>query len=96
MLGNTQVLFVGFAAWALHGERPGRTVFLGVPLAFAGMTFVSGLGRADAYGADPVLGTLLGLATGVTYSVFLLAFRRSTGEGESPFAPFLVATIGVV
>lgn len=96
VLGNTQVLFVGFAAWAIFGERPRPAVFVGVPLAFAGLALVSGLGRADAYGADPVLGTLFGLATGVTYSVFLLVFRRSTTAGESPFAPWLLATVGVV
>jgi len=95
VLGNTQVLFVGLAAWLLYGERPRRAVFLGLPLAFAGMTLVSGLGRPDAYGEDPALGTLLGLATGICYSIFLLLFRRASHGGTTPFGPFLLATVAM-
>lgn len=95
VLGNTQVLFVGLAAWALYGERPRRAVFLGLPLAFVGMTLVSGLGRPDAYGEDPALGTLLGLVTGICYSIFLLLFRRATHAGETPFGPFFLSTLAL-
>ncbi len=94
VLGNTQVIFVGLAAWFLHGERPRRSMFVGLPIAFLGMTLVSGLGRADAYGADPFRGTLFGLLTGVTYAFFLLLLRRSTRNEATPFATFSVATIG--
>jgi drug/metabolite transporter (DMT)-like permease len=94
VLGNTQVIFVGLAAWFLHGERPRRSMFVGIPLAFVGMTLVSGLGRADAYGENPLLGTLFGLLTGVTYAFFLLLFRRSTRHDSTPFAAFSVATLG--
>jgi len=94
VLGNTQVIFVGIAAWLLHGERPRRAVLLGVPLAFFGMAFVSGLGRADAYGEYPLRGTFFGLLTGITYAIFLLVFRHATRKEESPFAAFLVCTLG--
>lgn len=96
VLGNTQVIFVGLAAWFLHGERPRRSMFIGIPVAFIGMTLVSGLGRADAYGQNPILGTLFGLLTGVAYTFFLLLFRRSTRDDSTPFAAFCISTIGAL
>ena len=94
VLGNTQVIFVGFAAWLLHGERPRRSMLVGLPIAFVGMVLVSGLGRPDAYGEDPLLGTFLGLLTGITYAFFLLLYRHSTRDESTPFASFSVATMG--
>ena len=94
VLGNTQVIFVGLAAWMLHGERPRRAMFFGLPIAFAGMILVSGLGRGDAYGANPILGTFFGLLTGITYALFLLLFRRSTRHESNPFGAFTIATGG--
>jgi drug/metabolite transporter (DMT)-like permease len=94
VLGNTQVIFVGVAAWLFLDERPRRSVLLGAPLAFLGMVLVSGLGRPDAYGEHPLRGTLFGVLTGLTYAIFLLLFRRSTRDGETPFTAFLVCTFG--
>ncbi len=94
VLGNTQVIFVGLAAWLLFRESPRRPVLLGVPLAFVGMALVSGLGRPGAYGADPVRGTVYGLLTGITYTAFLLLFRQSTRDQASPVGGFLDATVG--
>jgi drug/metabolite transporter (DMT)-like permease len=96
VLGNTQVVFVGLAAWLLYRERPRRLVFLGVPLAFLGMTLVSGLGRPDAYGIDPIRGTFFGVLTGILYAVFLLLFRASSRDHPSPIGPFFDATVGTV
>ena len=94
VLGNTQVIFVGLVAWALQGERPSRPTLVAVPIAFAGMAMVSGLGRADAYGDNPLLGTFFGLLTGITYASFLLLFRRSSRDEATPFGAFLLATAG--
>ncbi len=96
VLGNTQVIFVGLAAWLLHRERPRRSMFVGIPLAFLGMTLVSGLGRADAYGDKPLLGTFFGLLTGITYAFFLLLFRRSSRDESTPFGAFSMATVGAL
>ncbi len=94
VLGNTQVLFVGFVAWIIHGERPIRSVFWAVPVVFGGVVLVSGLGAADAYGTDPLLGTLFGILTGLTYTVFLLAFRHAGSESTPAVGPLLDATAG--
>ena len=56
VLGNTQVVFVGLAAWALYGERPTRVAMVAVPLVFLGAVATSGLGGAGAYGEAPRLG----------------------------------------
>jgi drug/metabolite transporter (DMT)-like permease len=96
VLANTQVIFVGLAAWAFQGERPGRPTFAAVPIAFAGMAMVSGLGRDDAYGENPLLGTLFGLLAGIAYASFLLLFRRSSRDEATPYGPFLLATVGTV
>ena len=39
VLGNTQVVFVGLAAWFLHRERPSRLAILTIPFIFAGVVF---------------------------------------------------------
>ena len=96
VLANTQVIFVGLVAWLLLGERPRRVVLFAAPLAFAGMTLVSGLGRADAYGERPLLGALFGLLAGISYAVFLLVFRRATRDEATPYGAFFLCTLGTV
>jgi drug/metabolite transporter (DMT)-like permease len=81
VLGNTQVVFVGVAAWLLHGERPTRAAMVGVPVVMLGALATSGLGGGGAYGAAPVVGVVLGLANGATYAAFLMLFR-SLGKGR--------------
>ena len=96
VLGNTQIAFVGIAAWLLHRERPTRLALITVPLLFAGAALVSGLGRPGAYGDDPVAGVTYGLLTGIFYGSFLLVFRASN-RGLSPVAgPLFEVTCGVV
>src|SRR6056297_1935181 len=56
VLGNTQVVFVGLLAWVLFDERPSNLAFAVIPLVFVGVALSSGLGRADSYGASPMLG----------------------------------------
>jgi drug/metabolite transporter (DMT)-like permease len=94
VLGNSQVIFVGLAAWLIHRERPRRALFISVPLALLGMILVSGLNQPDAYGSHPIRGTLFGVFTGITYSAFLLLFRASTHDRPSPAGPLLDATVG--
>lgn len=97
VLGNTQVFFVALAAWALQGERPRRALFVALPPMFAGVVLTSGLGRPEAYGADPVAGVVYGLLTALFYSSFLLVFRRANAGERSPvIGPWMDATVGIV
>jgi drug/metabolite transporter (DMT)-like permease len=94
VLGNTQVVFVGLGAWFLHRERPNRLALVIIPIIFAGVALISGLGRADAYGEHPIGGTVFGILTGISYAIYLLIFR-SANRGLAPAAgPLLDSTVG--
>jgi len=97
LIGATQVAWVGFVAWALYRERPSRAAFFVLPVVLTGVALLSGLGAEDAYGADPVGGVLLGLASALAYSVFLLLLRHSNRGHLAPSpGPLLDATVGAL
>ncbi|HSQ38416.1 MAG TPA: DMT family transporter [Acidimicrobiia bacterium] len=97
LLGATQTVWVGFVAWALYRERPSRAAFLLLPVVLTGVALLSGLGAEDAYGTDPVGGVLLGLASALAYSVFLLLLRHSNRRHLAPSpGPLLDATVGAL
>lgn len=96
VLGNTQVLFVGLAAWALYGERPSRLALAVTPVVLVGVVLTSGLGQVDSYGVHPGLGVLYGIGTGITYAIFLLLLRQAGRSGRGPKVGLLLdATVGV-
>jgi drug/metabolite transporter (DMT)-like permease len=94
VLGNTQVIFIAFLAWAIHGERPRPAALFAAPVVFTGVALISGIGTADAYGSDPTRGVLFGILTGITYSAFLLIYRVAGRGLGSPTGPLLDATAG--
>ena len=94
VLANTQIVFVGLIAWAVHRERPTVMAFSTIPVVFGGVALISGLGRGDAYGDDPLAGAALGVVTGMAYTGFLLVFRASNRELAPPAGPLLDATAG--
>lgn len=94
VLGNTQVVIVGLAAWLLYGERPTRVALVGVPLVLLGIVATTGLGGDAAFGDAPRLGVLFGLTNAVSYAAFLMMFR-SLGRGRTVAAGLLAdATLG--
>ena len=94
VLGNTQVVIVPIAAWLLLGERPGGRVAAAVPLVLIGVVLISGvIGGGEAYGSDPVLGVVFGVATGVAYAGFLLVQRRANADHRRPAGPLFDATL---
>ena len=95
LLANIQVVFVALAAWAIHDERPSTTAFVAIPVVFTGVALLSGLGRADAYGADPVAGVILGAFSGIAYASFILTFRAANRSQSSAVGTLLDATVGV-
>ena len=94
VLANTQVVFVGLAAWVIYRERPTGLAFVTIPIVFGGVVLISGLGRADAFGEDPIAGAALGVVAGLAYTGFLLVFRASNRELAPTAGPLLNATIG--
>ena len=93
VLGNTQVVFVGVLAWLLLREHmPVRTAF-SIPVVLAGVVLISGVIGADAYGANPQLGVLTGLMTGISYAGFLIVLRRGNADVRRPAGPLFDATL---
>jgi drug/metabolite transporter (DMT)-like permease len=94
VLGNTQVVIVPLAAWLLLRERPGVRVAVSVPVVLIGVVMISGvIGGEGAYGRNPVLGVLFGVATGVAYAGFLLVQRRANADHRRPAGPLFDATL---
>ena len=94
VLGNTQVVFVGLFTWLVFRERPPAMTVLAVPFVLGGVIMTTGVGRPDAYGDEPLLGVLFGVFNALTYTAFLLIFRRTARGLSQPSGPLLDATIG--
>jgi drug/metabolite transporter (DMT)-like permease len=95
VLVNSQVIFVGALAWAVHRERPRRMAIVVIPVVLAGVVLMTGLGRRDAYGANPVSGVILAVLAAAFYAAFQLLFRESNRALAPPPGPVLDATIGM-
>jgi drug/metabolite transporter (DMT)-like permease len=96
VLGNLQVIIVGFFAWLFLGERPSRATLLALPIVLAGVILISGVVGTGAYGAAPQLGVILGIATAICYSGYLLIIRWGGRDARRPAGPVAVATAVVV
>jgi drug/metabolite transporter (DMT)-like permease len=92
VLGNLQVLVVGFAAWAAFGERPPRSAILATPVVLAGAVLLSGVVGSGAYGVNPPLGVAFGLATAICYAGYLLIIRRGSSDIRRPAGPVAIST----
>jgi len=92
VLGNLQVLVVGFVAWALLGERPPRTAIAATPIVLGGAVLISGVIGSGAYGAHPPLGVGLGLLTALCYAGYLLVIRRGSNDIRRPAGPVAIST----
>lgn len=93
VLGNTQVVIVPLIAWVVLRERPSPRVAAAVPVVLFGVLLISGVLEAGAFGADPLLGVLLGVATGFAYAGFLLVLRRGNADQRRPAGPLFDATL---
>lgn len=93
VLGNLQVLVVGVIAWVAFGERPSRNTFLALPLVLLGVALISGAIGGRAFGANPGLGVVLGLATALCYGGYLLIIRRGGRDLRRPAGPVAIATV---
>ena len=92
VLGNLQVVVVGFAAWALLDERPHRTLFAAIPVVLVGVVLISGV-LGDAYGEDPALGVIFGIATSLAYAAFILIHREGSRDLRRIAGPLFHATL---
>ena len=96
LLANTAVIFVAIAAWIFLGERPKNTTMAAIPVILFGVTLVSGVGQGNAFGLDPIRGTLLGILAATFYAIYILGFRQSNAEQAPGAGPLMEATIGML
>jgi drug/metabolite transporter (DMT)-like permease len=94
VLGNLQVLFVAFVAWAAFRERPERRFLIFLPVVMAGVVMVSGLIGGDGGGTHPLAGIGYGLGTSLAYAAFLLTLRRTSSGSKHVAGPLAEATAG--
>ena len=94
LIANTQVVFVAMAGWLFLKERPSSRILIAIPIVLVGVSMVSGLGQSDAFGSDPLLGTLLALTSAMFYAAFILVFRASNDIQAPPAGPLMEATAG--
>src|SRR5437763_5898283 len=88
VLGNLQVVLVGVLAWMTLGERPERRTIVAIPVVLLGVTLISGVLGHGAYGRNPGLGVVYGVATALTYAGFILVLRQSGRDQlRRPVAP---------
>lgn len=95
VMANTQIAWVGLAAWVLHGERPPQRFLWMIPLMLIGVALLAGVGDLRAYGRDPAGGTALGLLGALAYTAYLLVHRRACRGTALPIAQLRDATLGV-
>jgi drug/metabolite transporter (DMT)-like permease len=93
VLGNLQVVFVGLLAWWLLHERPGARLVAAVPVVLVGVVLISGVVGSGAYGEDPAMGVVFGLATSVAYAGFLLLLRQGSRDLRRAAGPLFDATL---
>ncbi|NUO99802.1 MAG: DMT family transporter [Nonomuraea sp.] len=94
VLGNLQVFIVAFAAWAIFRERPSNRLMASTPFVFGGVVLISGVFDGAAYGADPVMGAVAGIATSIVYAAYLLLIKAGPGRAAGPLAQAtVVATV---
>lgn len=93
VLGNLQVVIVGFAAWLLLGERPRRELFWAIPVVLTGVVLISGVVGEDAYGDDPALGVVFGALTSLAYAAFILVLREGSRDLRRIGGPLFHATL---
>ncbi len=96
LLANTQVVLVAVAAWLFFDDRPRRLVLVAIPVVLTGVALVSGIGQAEAFGEDPLRGTLLALMAAVFYTVFILTLKFANSSRSPAAGPLLDVTAGAV
>ncbi|MGE0703850.1 MAG: DMT family transporter [Vicinamibacterales bacterium] len=96
VVANAQFVFVALGAWALHGERPARQVWILMAGVAVGLLLTSGLARPDAYGTAPLAGAVYGVLAAACYAMFLIVFRQANRSLAPVSGALLDATIGTL
>src|ERR687886_421645 len=93
VLGNLQVVLVGPIAWLLLRERLHGRTLAAMPIALVGVVLISGAIGHGAYGRNPALGVVYGIATALAYTGFLLTLRHGSADLRRVAGPLTDATV---
>jgi drug/metabolite transporter (DMT)-like permease len=88
------VVLVAISAWVFFKEKPPRVLIYAIPVILLGVALVSGLGQDDAFGSDPLRGTLLALLAAVFYAIFLLTMKFTNTMQAPAAGPLLEVSAG--
>jgi drug/metabolite transporter (DMT)-like permease len=94
VLGNLQVLFVAFIAWAVFKEHPRAGFLIALPFVIAGVVLVAGLANRSHGAFHPIAGIVYGLGTSVSYAVYIIVLRHTTAKASHVAGPLADATFG--
>lgn len=94
LIANVQVVFVALAAWAFFGDRPHKVVLVAIPVVLFGIALVSGLGQGDAFGSDPVRGTIFATLAAIFYAIFILTLKYANNVRAPAAGPLTEVTAG--
>ncbi|WP_158891827.1 DMT family transporter [Amycolatopsis anabasis] len=81
VLVAVQVVIVPGLAFLFFRERPHARYLLAVPVMLGGIVLAGGIADTNAFGPDPVYGTVTGVLAGAAYAGYLLLLRVGTGPG---------------
>lgn len=93
IINNVQVLVVPLLAWLFYRDRLSLRFVMSVPLMFIGIALASGaFGSGDAESENVLAGTLLCLASGIAYAVYIIIVGR-TGSKERANSQVFISTL---
>lgn len=93
ILGNTQVFNTAVFSYFLFKERPTIRFYIAAIFAMVGVVLLVGVADKIRFTDDYILGIILGLMTGVFYSLYVITLKHS---GNQKVKPDVIVFIGWV
>ena len=93
VLGNLSSVVVVLLAWLLFREKPAKRLLLILPIVIVGVGLATGVVGGKAYGSNPTLGVIFGLACSVVYALFIVIYREGSKDLRRLAGPLLDATL---
>lgn len=95
ILANFQVFFLAFIGIIFMGERVNIKLILTIPIAVLGLFMVVGI-EWDILDTEYKNGVLLGLATAICYTGYILTLRKLQSLNDSPSPVFALAMVSFI
>ena len=92
VLGNLASVVVVLLAWVIFREKPALRLIGILPVVIVGVVLATGMIGGKAYGANPRLGVIFGLACSVVYALFIVIYREGSKDLRRLAGPLLDAT----